>query len=169
MEYAAFAVSTFLVLVLAFATWAGALKRADVTAPMAFVAAGYWDVEGEFARAYGDGSAFAATLIAIDDKRVATGKDFEAATGLLAATADVALLDHLAQTVNQCSKSKETSISEVIIVSGDHIFGKAVKELRQKGVFTTVVAYRTTLSRSLANVCNRIIYLDLNEVNEQAA
>ncbi len=83
--------------------------------------------------------------------------------------ADIALLDHLAQTVNQCSKSKETSISEVIIVSGDHIFGKAVKELRQKGVFTTVVAYRTTLSRSLANVCNRIIYLDLNEVNEQAA
>jgi hypothetical protein len=83
--------------------------------------------------------------------------------------ADMALLDHLAQTVSQCSKSKETSISEVIIVSGDHIFGKAVKELRQKGIFTTVVAYRNTLSRSLANVCNRIIYLDLNEVNEQAA
>ena len=83
--------------------------------------------------------------------------------------ADIALLDHLAQTVNQCSKSKETSISEVIIVSGDHIFGKAVEELRQKGVFTTVVAYRKTLSRSLANVCNRVIYLDLDEVNEQAA
>ncbi len=83
--------------------------------------------------------------------------------------ADIALLDHLAQTVSQCSKSKETFISEVIIVSGDHIFSKAVEELRQKGIFTTVVAYRNTLSRSLAKACNRIIYLDLNEVNEKAA
>ena len=83
--------------------------------------------------------------------------------------ADIALLQHLEQTVAQTSKSTETSISEVIIVSGDHIFEKAVKDLRQKGIFTTVVAYRKTLSRSLANVCNRIIYLDLNEVNEQAA
>ena len=83
--------------------------------------------------------------------------------------ADIALLEHLDQTVQQSSRSKETSISEVIVVSGDHIFEKAVKELRQKGISTTVVAYRKTLSRSLANVCNRIIYLDLNEVNEQAA
>jgi len=83
--------------------------------------------------------------------------------------ADIALLQHLEQTVAQTSKSTETSISEVIIVSGDHIFEKAVKDLRQKGIFTTVVAYRKTLSRALANVCNRIIYLDLNEVNEQAA
>jgi len=83
--------------------------------------------------------------------------------------ADIVLLQHLEQTVAQTSKSTETSISEVIIVSGDHIFEKAVKDLRQKGIFTTVVAYRKTLSRSLANVCNRIIYLDLNEVNEQAA
>ena len=83
--------------------------------------------------------------------------------------ADIVLLQHLEQTVAQTSKSTETSISEVIIVSGDHIFKKAVKDLRQKGIFTTVVAYRKTLSRSLANVCNRIIYLDLNEVNEQAA
>ena len=83
--------------------------------------------------------------------------------------ADIALLQHLEQTVAQTSKSTETSISEVIIVSGDHIFEKAVKDLRKKGIFTTVVAYRKTLSRSLANVCNRIIYLDLNEVNEQAA
>jgi len=83
--------------------------------------------------------------------------------------ADIALLQHLEQTVAQTSKSTKTSISEVVIVSGDHIFEKAVKDLRQKGIFTTVVAYRKTLSRSLANVCNRIIYLDLNEVNEQAA
>ncbi len=45
---------------------------------MAFVAAGYWDLEGEFARADGHGGGFAATLIAIDDKRIASGKDFGA-------------------------------------------------------------------------------------------
>ena len=83
--------------------------------------------------------------------------------------ADIALLEHLDQTVQQSSKSKETSISEVIVVSGDHIFSKAVEELRQKGISTTVVAYRNTLSHSLASVCDRVIYLDLNEVNEQAA
>ena len=83
--------------------------------------------------------------------------------------ADIALLEHLDQTVQQSSRSKETSISEVIVVSGDHIFSRAVEDLRQKGISTTVVAYRNTLSHSLASVCDRVIYLDLNEVHEQAA
>ena len=43
---------------------------------MEFVSAGYWDLEGEFERADGNGNGFAAKLIAVDDKRVATGKDF---------------------------------------------------------------------------------------------
>ena len=83
--------------------------------------------------------------------------------------ADIALLDHLEQTVQQCSKSTKTAISEVIIVSGDHIFSKTVKDFRLNGIYTTVMAYRKTLSHSLAKVCDRVIYLDLNEVNEQAA
>ncbi|HET6952706.1 MAG TPA: type I DNA topoisomerase [Acidimicrobiales bacterium] len=41
---------------------------------MAFVAAGYWDLVAAFPAA----PAFQATLVAIDDARVATGKDFDA-------------------------------------------------------------------------------------------
>ena len=42
-------------------------------ARMRFRAAGYWDVEGTFER---DGQAFTATLVALDGRRLATGKDF---------------------------------------------------------------------------------------------
>jgi DNA topoisomerase-1 len=40
---------------------------------MTFVPAGYWDLEGTFAK---DGQVFTATLVALDGKRLATGKDF---------------------------------------------------------------------------------------------
>jgi DNA topoisomerase-1 len=53
-------------------------------ARMAFRAAGYWDIEGTFAverAAEGDPKSFTATLIALDGDRVATGRDFDAATG----------------------------------------------------------------------------------------
>ena len=42
---------------------------------MRFTAAGYWDVEATFVA---DGDAFAATLVALDGRRLATGKDFDA-------------------------------------------------------------------------------------------
>jgi DNA topoisomerase-1 len=61
---------------------------------MAFVSAGYWDLEGEFARGDGEGNPFTATLIALDGTRVATGKDFNAAGELR--TTDVVLLDEAA-------------------------------------------------------------------------
>ena len=41
---------------------------------MGFRAAGYWDLEGTFEK---DGQAFTATLVALDGKRLATGKDFD--------------------------------------------------------------------------------------------
>ncbi|YAL83700.1 type I DNA topoisomerase [Dermacoccaceae bacterium W4C1] len=41
---------------------------------MAFVAANYWDVEGEFSPA--SGQAFAARMVAVDGSRVAIGRDF---------------------------------------------------------------------------------------------
>ncbi|HSG80092.1 MAG TPA: type I DNA topoisomerase, partial [Acidimicrobiia bacterium] len=44
---------------------------------MAFVAAGYWDLEGSFATA--DGEEFGATLVSLDGTRVATGRDFSSA------------------------------------------------------------------------------------------
>jgi DNA topoisomerase-1 len=56
-------------------------------ARMRFTAAGYWDLEGTFER---DGQAFAATLVALDGRRLATGKDFDA-SGALAR--EVVLLD----------------------------------------------------------------------------
>jgi DNA topoisomerase-1 len=53
-------------------------------ARMAFHTAEYWDVEGTFAPASpkpGDPDTFSATLVALDDIRIATGRDFDAATG----------------------------------------------------------------------------------------
>ncbi|HEU0131660.1 MAG TPA: type I DNA topoisomerase [Mycobacteriales bacterium] len=56
-------------------------------ARMRFRAAGYWDVEGTFER---DGQAFGATLVALDGRRLATGKDFDESGTL---TKDAVLLD----------------------------------------------------------------------------
>jgi DNA topoisomerase I len=63
-------------------------------ARMAFHSAQYWDVTGVFApttRKDGDPETFTATLVAVDDVRVATGRDFDPATGR--ATGDVLHLD----------------------------------------------------------------------------
>ncbi|MEY2417663.1 MAG: topoisomerase [Actinomycetota bacterium] len=57
-------------------------------ARMAFRSANYWDIEAVFRK---DDAAFKAGLIAVDGKRLADGKDFDANTGQLAA--DRLLLD----------------------------------------------------------------------------
>jgi DNA topoisomerase-1 len=59
-------------------------------ARMAFRSASYWDLEGTFEA---HSTEFPGTLVALDGKRLATGRDFEPTTGRLAAAADVALLD----------------------------------------------------------------------------
>jgi DNA topoisomerase-1 len=51
---------------------------------MAFHSATYWDVLGTFAPAEpkpGDPETFSATLVSVDDRRLATGRDFDPATG----------------------------------------------------------------------------------------
>jgi DNA topoisomerase I len=54
-------------------------------ARMAFRAAEYWDLEGEFApAANGDDARFPATLVELDGQKVASGRDFDAATGQVA-------------------------------------------------------------------------------------
>ena len=63
-------------------------------ARMAFHTAEYWDVEGTFApveRKDGDPATFTATLVTLDDLRLATGRDFDPATGR--AGSDVLHLD----------------------------------------------------------------------------
>ncbi|HEY6745498.1 MAG TPA: type I DNA topoisomerase [Mycobacteriales bacterium] len=54
-------------------------------ARMKFRSAEYWDIEGLFALteppAEGDPSTFSATLVALDDSRIATGRDFAPETG----------------------------------------------------------------------------------------
>jgi DNA topoisomerase-1 len=62
---------------------------------MAFRAASYWDVQGTFAAPTPDGgdAEFPATLVTVDGKRLATGRDFVPTTGRLADGADVALVD----------------------------------------------------------------------------
>jgi DNA topoisomerase-1 len=65
---------------------------------MAFTAADYWSLEGTFAVAdrrtgadEGEPSTFKARLVSVDDSRVATGRDFDPATGRV--TSDVVHLD----------------------------------------------------------------------------
>jgi DNA topoisomerase-1 len=53
-------------------------------ARMAFHSAEYWDVQGTFAPSApkpGDPDTFTATLVSVDDMRLATGRDFDPATG----------------------------------------------------------------------------------------
>ncbi|PZS33258.1 MAG: type I DNA topoisomerase, partial [Pseudonocardiales bacterium] len=53
-------------------------------ARMAFHTAEYWDVDGTFSPAApkpGDPETFSATLVALDDIRIASGRDFDSATG----------------------------------------------------------------------------------------
>jgi DNA topoisomerase-1 len=64
---------------------------------MAFRAASYWDVQGTFAAPTPEGAdaEFVATLVTVDGKRLATGRDFVPTTGQLAVGADVALVDEV--------------------------------------------------------------------------
>jgi DNA topoisomerase-1 len=58
-------------------------------ARMAFHVAEYWDVEGTFTSSApkpGDPATFTATLVSVDDVRLATGRDFDAATGIAPAS-----------------------------------------------------------------------------------
>ena len=52
---------------------------------MAFHVAEYWDIEGTFSTqqqdSAGNPSSFTATLVGLDDERIATGRDFDPATG----------------------------------------------------------------------------------------
>jgi DNA topoisomerase I len=57
---------------------------------MAFVPAGYWSLEGSFAPASDLDKTFDATLVSVDDKKVATGRDFDS---LGESKADVVVLD----------------------------------------------------------------------------
>jgi DNA topoisomerase-1 len=59
-------------------------------ARMAFRSGSYWDLEGHFGAS---DPGFPATLVLLDGKRLASGRDFDAATGQLNAAADVARLD----------------------------------------------------------------------------
>ncbi|MDC0357770.1 type I DNA topoisomerase, partial [Oligoflexia bacterium] len=57
-----------------------------------FIPSKYWDLKAVFSKIEGKGE-FEADLTHVDDKRVATGKDFDPDTGKLKLTADVVLLD----------------------------------------------------------------------------
>jgi DNA topoisomerase-1 len=60
-------------------------------ARMAFHRGSYWDLEGTFGAE--DAATFPATLVQLDGRRLASGRDFDAATGRLNPDADGALLD----------------------------------------------------------------------------
>ncbi len=56
-----------------------------------FTASEWWDVAAEFAK--GEGKSFSATLVALEGKRLVTGKDFDRTTGQLKSPEKVLLLD----------------------------------------------------------------------------
>jgi DNA topoisomerase-1 len=63
---------------------------------MAFVPASYWDLEGEFATPTAAAEPFIATLVALDGRRLASGKDFDNQGRVT--KADLAVLDEAAAT-----------------------------------------------------------------------
>ena len=71
-------------------------------ARMAFRSGSYWDLEGTFSQAAastdGDAASFPATLVTLNGKRLASGRDFDPDTGRLTDAADVALLDEAGAT-----------------------------------------------------------------------
>src|SRR5262245_28531027 len=68
----------------------------------AFRAATYWDLE---ARLTGEGREFGATLVRLGDARVATGKDFDAATGALKTSGVRHLAESDAATLAESARS----------------------------------------------------------------
>ncbi len=72
---------------------------------MAFIAATYWDLLGKFAKR--SGQAFAAELVSVDDRKIPSGKDFDAATGKIK-DPNLLLLDEpgAAQLLERLSKAQ---------------------------------------------------------------
>ncbi|MGI9093288.1 MAG: type I DNA topoisomerase [Mycobacteriales bacterium] len=85
-------------------------------ARMRFVAASYWDVEGEFATGRGatdtEPASLVATLVSLDGRRLATGRDFEPDTGQV--RGDVLQLDEAsARRVAEVLTDKTFRVSRV--------------------------------------------------------
>ena len=79
---------------------------------MAFRAAGYWDVEGEFAPQGSAGDAFVARLSALDERRVATGRDFDD-RGKLKSDKVFHVLQEQANAVAEAARSNTATVSSV--------------------------------------------------------
>ncbi len=60
---------------------------------LSFVRASYWDIEADLKTAGESASRVGTKLVALDDKRIAIGKDFDPDTGQLKSPAEVSLLD----------------------------------------------------------------------------
>ena len=78
---------------------------------MAFVPAGYWSIEGSFAPAEDLDTTFGATLVSVDEKKVATGRDFNPDGK---ATKDAVVLDQ--QTATELASDLQESAFKVISV-----------------------------------------------------
>ena len=53
--------------------------------------------------------------------------------------------------------------SHVVIGSGDGMFGRAARHLRDRGVRVTVVSRPGSLARALARAAQDVVYLDIPE------
>jgi DNA topoisomerase-1 len=78
---------------------------------MAFVSATWWDLLSTFANAAG--KQFAATLIAVDGKRIPAGKDFDSATGKLKDVSLLLLDEQQAQELRQRLNIADFRVNEV--------------------------------------------------------
>jgi len=96
---------------------------------MAFRVATYWDLAGTFRAAGRAAADFPATLASVDGRRLATGKDFDPATGQLADGSGVTLLDE-ARAAALVEQLRDASFRVASVEN------KAVTE-RPKAPFTT--------------------------------
>ena len=146
---------------------------------MAFVAASYWDIVGEFSVTAGEDVTFPATLVSVDDRKVATGKDFDdsgsskgkalvldeaAATSLATALADapfeVASVEAKPYTRRPYAPFRTSTLQQES--SRKNRFGarrtmSAAQRLYEAGYITYMRTDSTTLSATALDAARRLV------------
>lgn len=82
--------------------------------------------------------------------------------------ADLVIIEHLENLIDQNSRHPERPVTRVVLVSGDGIFARVVGQLRQHGIHVTVVAHSDTASRALMSAADAVVVFD-NTVYEPVA
>ena len=83
--------------------------------------------------------------------------------------ADLELFDYLKEIPENNRRHPQCPITSVRLVSGDGIFIPAIRQLRQSNVYVTVIGHRNCLHHGIYRVADRVIILDDQTPQTQAA